>query len=173
MRHCRMPRSPEMLIVVANGGNFQFDGGSVAFSGGSWLSLLRYGAMIGGASVTVSGTVAVSGSYSDSFALSSPGSLFLGISDHRGTLSRGFRQQQHRAEPVDLNAILASLHYTASGSPGSDPIDFDVEPGRRGNHRQLRGDDSFVEHQRNHEAGGLCRNQSHADQWNPDDRHRR
>jgi hypothetical protein len=81
--------------------------------------------------------VAVSGSYSDSFALSNAGSLFLGISDNRGTLSAtdasgdavagsGSNSIALNTDYVDLNAILASLHYTASGSPGSDTIDFDV-----------------------------------------------
>ncbi|MGA3398476.1 MAG: hypothetical protein ABSC95_04590 [Acetobacteraceae bacterium] len=88
-------------------------------------------------SVASDGTVAVSGSYSDSFAAGNPGSLFLGISDSTGTLSATDASGQAVAgsgsdsiavqtDYVDVNAILASLHYMAGGSGGSDTIQFDV-----------------------------------------------
>jgi hypothetical protein len=87
--------------------------------------------------VAPSATVAVSGSYSDSFAQGNPGALFLGISDNSGTLSAtdasgnavagsGSNSIALNTDYVDLNAILASLHYTAPGSAGSDTIHFDV-----------------------------------------------
>jgi hypothetical protein len=87
--------------------------------------------------VASGGTVAVGGSYSDSFAAGNPGSLFLGISDGAGTLSAtnasgqtvagsGSNSIAFSTDYVDANAILASLHYTAGGSAGSDTIRFDV-----------------------------------------------
>ena len=88
-------------------------------------------------SVAQGGTVAVSGSYSDSFAQNNPGQLFLGISDSNGTLSAQDASGQTAAgsgtnsialntDYVDLNAILASLHYTAGTNAGSDSIQFEV-----------------------------------------------
>jgi hypothetical protein len=79
----------------------------------------------------------VSGSYSDSFAQGNPGSLFLGISDSGGTLSAtdasgnlvvgsGTNRIALSTDYVDLNVILANLHYTAGASSGSDTISFDV-----------------------------------------------
>jgi hypothetical protein len=87
--------------------------------------------------VAASGTIAVDGSYSDSFAAGNPGSLFLGISDSTGTLSAvnasgqtvagsGTNSIAVQTDYVDVNAILASLHYTAGASSGSDTIRFDV-----------------------------------------------
>ena len=91
------------------------------------------------ASETVSenGTVAVTGSYTDSFAQSNPGDLYIGISDSSGTLTAtnaagqavagsGTHQIALSADYVDVNAILASLHYTAGPNAGSDTISFDV-----------------------------------------------
>jgi hypothetical protein len=87
--------------------------------------------------VAAGGTVGVGGSYSDSFAAGNPGSLFLGISDSAGTLSATNASGQAVAgsgtdsialqtDYVDVNAILASLHYTADADGGSDTIQFDV-----------------------------------------------
>jgi hypothetical protein len=87
--------------------------------------------------VATDGTIAVDGSYSDSFAAGNPGSLFLGISDSTGTLSAtnasgqtvagsGTNSIAVQTDYVDVNAILASLHYTAGASSGSDTIQFDV-----------------------------------------------
>ncbi len=87
--------------------------------------------------VAAGGTVGVGGSYSDSFAAGNPGSLFLGISDSAGTLSATNASGQAVAgsgtdsialqtDYVDVNAILASLHYTAGADGGSDTIQFDV-----------------------------------------------
>jgi hypothetical protein len=88
-------------------------------------------------SVAAGGTIAVDGSYSDSFAAGNPGSLYLGISDSAGTLSAtnasgqavvgsGTNSIAVQTDYVDVNAILASLHYTAAASSGSDTIQFDV-----------------------------------------------
>jgi hypothetical protein len=82
-------------------------------------------------------TVAIGGSYSDRFAQGNPGTLFLGISDSTGTLSAtdaagaavagsGSNNITVSADFVDVNAILASLHYTAGASAGSDAIAFDI-----------------------------------------------
>lgn len=82
-------------------------------------------------------TIAVSGSYSDSFAQHNPGELYIGISDTGGTLTAtnaagatvagsGTDSIGLSADYVDLNAILANLHYTASASAGSDTIQFQV-----------------------------------------------
>jgi hypothetical protein len=87
--------------------------------------------------VSPSGTVAVSGSYSDSFAQGNPGQLFLSISDSSGTLSAtdasgnpvsgsGTSSIALTADYVDVNAILAGLHYTAGSAPGTDQISFQV-----------------------------------------------
>src|SRR5579863_1415900 len=87
--------------------------------------------------VSPSGTVAVSGSYSDSFAQSNPGDLFLSISDSSGTLSAtdasgnpvsgsGTNSIALTTDYVDVNAILAGLHYTAGSAPGTDQISFQV-----------------------------------------------
>jgi fibronectin-binding autotransporter adhesin len=84
-----------------------------------------------------SGTVAVGGSYADSFAQSNPGDLFLSISDSSGTLSATDASGQAvvgsgtdsialSTDYVDVNAILASLHYTAGATAGSDTINFQV-----------------------------------------------
>ena len=82
--------------------------------------------------------VAVSGSYSDSFAQQNPGELFIGISDSTGTLTAtdasgtavagsGTSSIGLSTDYVDVTAILASLHYTAAaGSAGSDTIQFQV-----------------------------------------------
>ncbi len=88
-------------------------------------------------SVAQSGTVSVNGSYSDSFAQNNSGQLFLGISDSDGTLSAqdasgqtvagsGTNSIALNTDYVDLNAILASLHYTAGANAGSDSIQFEV-----------------------------------------------
>jgi hypothetical protein len=87
--------------------------------------------------VAQGGTVSVNGSYSDSFAQNNPGQLFLGISDSNGTLSAqdasgqtvagsGTNSIALNTDYVDLNAILASLHYTAGANAGSDSIQFEV-----------------------------------------------
>ncbi|HUB14410.1 MAG TPA: hypothetical protein VMB34_20835 [Acetobacteraceae bacterium] len=88
-------------------------------------------------SVTAGGTVAVGGSYADSFAQRNPGQLYIGISDSSGALTAtnaagqavagsGSNQIGVSADYVDANAILASLHYTAGGNTGSDTISFEV-----------------------------------------------
>jgi hypothetical protein len=88
-------------------------------------------------SVAAGGTVAVSGSDSDSFAQANPGALYLGISDTGGTLTAtdasghavagsGSNSIALSTDYVDVNAILGSLHYTAGASGGSDTIRFDV-----------------------------------------------
>ena len=88
-------------------------------------------------SVAAGGTVAVSGSYNDSFAAGNPGKLYLGITDSAGTLSAtdasgnsvagsGSSSIGLSTDYVDLNAILASLHYTADAAGTSDSISFDV-----------------------------------------------
>ncbi|HUN40848.1 MAG TPA: hypothetical protein VMU81_11190 [Acetobacteraceae bacterium] len=82
-------------------------------------------------------TVAVAGSYSDSFAAGNPGHLFLAISDSTGTLTAtnaagqavagsGTNNLAVSTDYVDVNAILASLHYTAGTGSGSDTISFDI-----------------------------------------------
>lgn len=87
--------------------------------------------------VAPSGTVAVGGSYSDSFAQHNPGELYVGISGSNGSLSATNASGQLVAgsgtnnigvsgDFVDVNAILASLHYTAGESTGSDTIQFQV-----------------------------------------------
>ncbi len=87
--------------------------------------------------VASSGTTAVGGSYSDDFAAGNPGSLFLGIHDSTGTLSAsnalghavagsGSASIVVQTDYVDVNAILASLHYSAGVSGGSDTIHFDL-----------------------------------------------
>ena len=87
--------------------------------------------------VTAGGTIAVAGSYSDSLAQNNSGLLYLGISDSSGTLTAenaagqavagsGTNHIGLSADYVDVNAILASLHYTAGATPGSDTISFDV-----------------------------------------------
>ncbi|HEY1412151.1 MAG TPA: hypothetical protein VGF36_08420, partial [Rhodopila sp.] len=87
--------------------------------------------------VVPSGTIAVAGSYSDSYAAGNPGFMYLGISDSTGTLSAtngagqtvagsGTNNIGLGASYTDVNAILASLHYTAGSSAGSDTISFDV-----------------------------------------------
>jgi len=81
--------------------------------------------------------VAVSGGYSDSFAQHNPGQLFIGVGDTAGTLTAtvasgaaaagsGTNSIALSTDYVDLNAILASLHYTAGASAGSDTIQFQV-----------------------------------------------
>jgi hypothetical protein len=87
--------------------------------------------------VSPNGTVAVSGSYSDSFAAGNPGAMYVGINDSSGTLSATDASGNTVAESgsnsigletsyVNVNAILASLHYTAGGSTCSDTINFDL-----------------------------------------------
>jgi hypothetical protein len=90
-----------------------------------------------GEAVSPNSSVAISGSYSDSFAQGNPGQLFLGISDGYGTLSAtdaagnsvagsGTSSIALSTDYVDLNAILANLHYTAGATSGSDQISFDI-----------------------------------------------
>ncbi len=90
-----------------------------------------------GETVSPNGTISVSGSYADSFAAGNAGSMFVGITDSSGTLSAtdtsgntvagsGSNSIALETSYVNVNAILASLHYTASGNPGSDTINFDV-----------------------------------------------
>ncbi len=90
-----------------------------------------------GETISPGGTVAVSGSYSDSFAQSNPGELYVGISDSTGTLTATNAAGAPvagsvtnsiglSADYVDVNAILASLHYTAGSASGSDTIQFQV-----------------------------------------------
>ena len=87
--------------------------------------------------VASGGSVAVAGSYSDSFAAGNPGLLSLGISDGTGTLTAtnaagqaaagsGSHSIAAQADYVDVNAILASLRYTAGATSDSDTISFDV-----------------------------------------------
>jgi hypothetical protein len=89
------------------------------------------------ATVAPSATVAVTGSYADSFAATSPGFLHLGISDTSGSLTAtdasGHAVAGSGSHGIagdfsygDLNAVLASLHYTAGAQAGSDVISFDV-----------------------------------------------
>ena len=91
----------------------------------------------GSETVASGGSVAVAGSYSDSFAAGNPGLLFLGISDSTGPLTAtnaagqavagsGTNNIAVQADYVDVNAILASLHYTAGTASGTDTISFDV-----------------------------------------------
>lgn len=91
----------------------------------------------GSETVASGGTVAVAGSYSDSFAAGNPGQLFLGISDSTGTLTAtnaagqavagsGTNSIAVQTDYVDVNAILASLNYTAGAGSGSDTINFEV-----------------------------------------------
>jgi len=87
--------------------------------------------------VSPGATIAVGGSYSDSFAQGNPGQLWIGISDGSGTLTAtnasnstvagsGTNNIGLSADYVDVNAILAGLHYTAGASAGSDTIQFQV-----------------------------------------------
>jgi len=87
--------------------------------------------------VVAGGTIAVSGSYADQFALGNGGQLFVGISDDSGTLTAtdgsgnavagsGTSSIGVSADFVDVNAILANLHYTAAAGAGTDTIRFDV-----------------------------------------------
>ncbi len=87
--------------------------------------------------VAAGGTIAVSGGYTDSFAQGNPGQLWIGISDGSGTLAAtnasgaavtgsGTNSIGLSADYVDVNAILAGLHYTAGASAGSDTIQFQV-----------------------------------------------
>ena len=87
--------------------------------------------------VSPGATIAVSGSYSDSFAQHNPGELYIGISDSSGTLTAtdasgapvagsGTNSIGLSTDYVDVNAILASLHYTAGSASGSDTIQFQV-----------------------------------------------
>ena len=87
--------------------------------------------------VSANGSIAVAGSYADSFAQGHPGLLFLGINDICGTLSAtdatgnavagsGTDSIVVQTDYVDVNAILASLHYAAGPGGGTDTIAFDV-----------------------------------------------
>lgn len=87
--------------------------------------------------VTPSSTTPISGtSYSDSFAASNPGDLYLGISDSSGALSAtdsegaapgsGSDAITLSASFADITDILNSLTYTASSAAGSDTISFDI-----------------------------------------------
>lgn len=107
---------------------------AVAIAGGSSGPTLTEPAS---EAVSTNGTTAVAGSYTDSFAQGNSGQLFLGISDSSGTLTAQDASGQAVAgsgtgsialstDYVDLNAILASLHYTSGGSAGSDSIQFQV-----------------------------------------------
>lgn len=87
--------------------------------------------------VATGSMVGVPGSYSDPFAQSNPGFLYLGISDTRGTLravdasggsvpGTGTSNIGFSTNFANLNAALGSLTYTAPLSSGSDKIRFDV-----------------------------------------------
>lgn len=113
--------SREIPITVTSGGG----------SGGPTLNEPSSETVAAGAAV------AVGGSYSDSFAQNSPGELWVGISDGSGTLGTtnasgatvagsGTNSIGLSADYVDVNAILAGLHYTAGGAAGSDTIQFQV-----------------------------------------------
>jgi hypothetical protein len=89
------------------------------------------------AQVTPGGTVAVQGLYSDSFAQSNPGLLYLDISDSSGVLrafdlagnpvaGSGSGTIALSTTDADVNAILGSLQYVAGASSGSDSIRVDV-----------------------------------------------
>ena len=84
-----------------------------------------------------SATIALDGSYTDSFAATNPGFLFLGISDDSGTLTAtgasGHAVAGSGSDSIagdfwyaDLNAILASLHYAAGAQTGTDVVSFDI-----------------------------------------------
>lgn len=93
-------------------------------------------------SVAPSSAVAVSGSYSDPFAASNPGAMFLQISDNSGTLTAHYpiagtpdtgtiigtsnTPLTFQGSYDDVQDILASLIYTAGAIPGSDTISFDI-----------------------------------------------
>ncbi len=81
-------------------------------------------------------TVAVSGSYNDSFAQHNPGKLFLGISDNNGNLKAtdasgnpvvgsGTNYIGLSTDYPDAHVVLKSLTY-AAGSAGKDAISFDI-----------------------------------------------
>src|SRR5262245_27032524 len=87
--------------------------------------------------VAPNGTVAVSGGYTDSFAETNPGQLFLGISAGTGTLSAtdaagnpiagsGTNNIALSIDYAELNAVLQSLHYAAGPDAAMDTINFDV-----------------------------------------------
>jgi hypothetical protein len=88
--------------------------------------------------VAAGGSVAVSGSYSDSFAQGNPGDLFVGISETSGTLSAtdasdhpvagsGSNSIALSTDYADLNAVLGSLTYNAAANGGStDDVHFDI-----------------------------------------------
>jgi hypothetical protein len=87
--------------------------------------------------VTPSSTTSITGiSYSDSFAASNPGDLFLAISDRSGALSAsdssgtvngsGTSSIAFSGPYSDIAAALNSLAYSAPASPGSDMINFDI-----------------------------------------------
>ena len=91
----------------------------------------------GSESVSAGGSIAVAGSYSDSFAQSNPGSMYLRISDGSGTLSAydtagnplagsGSSSIVVRGSYAQVNAALHSLSYTAAATVGADAIRFDV-----------------------------------------------
>ena len=84
-----------------------------------------------------SATVALAGSYTDGFAAMNPGFLYLDISDGSGTLNAtdasghavagsGSHSITGGFSDADLNAVLASLHYTAGAQAGSDVVSFDI-----------------------------------------------
>jgi hypothetical protein len=107
---------------------------SVAVSGGSAGPTLTEP---DSETVSTNGSTAVGGSYGDSFAQNNPGQLFLSISDSSGTLTSqdtsgqavigsGTNSIAVSTDYVNLNAILAHLHYTAGANAGSDSIQFQV-----------------------------------------------
>ena len=93
-------------------------------------------------SVAPSSAVAVSGSYSDSYAANNPGAMFLQISDSSGTLTAHYpiagtpdkgtvigtsnTPLTFEGSYDDVQDILASLTYTAGTNSGSDAISFDI-----------------------------------------------
>ena len=107
---------------------------AVAVSGGSAGPTLNEPAS---ATVSTNGTTVVCGGYGDSFAQNNPGQLFLSISDSSGTLrsqdasgqavvGSGKNSIALSTDYVNLNAILANLHYTAGANAGADSIQFQV-----------------------------------------------
>lgn len=126
-----------VTITGSTGGTGSGSGGGTGTGGGG--SGGSEPALNEPASLTVAsnGSVSVGGSYSDSYAAGNPGSLYLGITDSNGTLSAtdaagkavagsGTHNIGLSTDYVDLNAILASLHYSAGTGAASDTIQFDV-----------------------------------------------
>jgi len=88
--------------------------------------------------VPAGGTVAVGGvSITDSFAAGNPGSMALNVADSSGALSMtdtsgaalsgsGTGAIHYSGTFSQVNAALATLHYAAGGTPGSDTITIDI-----------------------------------------------